>query len=48
MHKENLLHFMDMISGKAAPDFVIDQGVNMIKILCGIYESARTGREVLL
>lgn len=48
IHKQNLLHFMDVINGRAAPDFVIDQGVNMIKILCGIYESARTGREVLL
>ena len=48
IHKANILHFIDVINGKAEPDFVIDQGVNMIKILCGIYESAQTGKEVIL
>lgn len=47
-HKANLLHFIDVLRSNAEPDFVIDQGVNMIKILCGIYESAQTGREVIL
>lgn len=48
IHKANILHFIDVINGKAEPDFVIDQGINMIKILCGIYESAKTGREIVL
>lgn len=47
-HKANILHFIDVINGKAKADFTIEQGVNMIEILCGIYESAYTGKEVLL
>lgn len=47
-HVQNLLHFFDVLEGKAKPDFTIEQGVNMIKILSAIYESSKTGREVLL
>ena len=47
-HAANLVHFIDVLDGKAKPDFLPEQGVNMIKILEGIYESARTGREVAL
>lgn len=47
-HVQNLLHFFDVLEGKAKADFTIDQGVNMIKILCAIYESSRTGKEVTL
>lgn len=47
-HVQNLLHFFDVLEGKAKADFTIDQGVNMIKILCAIYESARTGKEIAL
>ena len=47
-HRANIGHFIDVLEGKAEPVFVIDQGVDMIKILTAIYESAGTGREVLL
>lgn len=47
-HCGNILHFIDVINGKAEPDYTIDQGVNMIKILCAMYESAKTGKEVIL
>lgn len=47
-HKLNLVHFIDVISGKAEPDFVPQQGLDMIKILTAIYQSAQTGREVVL
>lgn len=48
IHKENLLHFFDVVEGRAKPDFVMEQGVDMIKILCAFYESAKTGREIIL
>jgi predicted dehydrogenase len=47
-HQANIQHFVDVINGKAEPMYTIDQGINMIKILCAIYESAETGKEVLL
>ena len=47
-HARNLAHFADVVNGEAKPDFVPQQGVNMIKILNAIYESAQTGREVRL
>lgn len=47
-HPINLRHFFDVLDGKAEPCFVPQQGVDMIKILAGVYESARTGREVVL
>jgi predicted dehydrogenase len=47
-HGENLYHFIDVVMGRAEPSFKIEQGVNMIKILSAIYESARTGSEVKL
>ena len=47
-HEANLRHFADVILNGAEPMFVPQQGVNMIKILEGIYKSAETGREVLL
>ncbi len=47
-HSANLQHFVDVVNQKAKPDYVIDQGVNMIKILEAIYESAKTGKEVIL
>ena len=36
-----------VIDGKK-PIFVGQQGIDMIKILCAIYESAKTGKEVSL
>ena len=47
-HEMNLRHFYDVIGNGAEPDFVPQQGVDMIKILRAIYESAETGREVRL
>ncbi len=47
-HQANLSHFYDVIVDGATPNFVPQQGVNMIKILRAIYESAETGKEVLL
>lgn len=47
-HGANLNHFMDVIIDGVKPDFTADQGVNMIKILCAMYESAKTGKEVRL
>ncbi len=48
IHGANLNHYLDVLDGKVAPDFVPQQGVNMIKILSAVYESARTGKEVQL
>lgn len=47
-HKKCLKHFYDVVIDGVTPGFVPQQGVDMIKILCAIYESAETGREVLL
>ena len=47
-HLGNLQNFADAIEGKAEPVFKVQEGVDMIKILCAIYESAKTGREVVL
>lgn len=46
-HAANLKHFINVIEKGEKPNFTIDQGVNMIKILCAIYESAKTGKEVV-
>lgn len=47
-HAANLVHFVDVVLNGAKPDFEPIQGVNMIKILNAIYDSAKTGKEVLL
>ncbi len=47
-HAENLEHFYKVLQGKAEPCFVPEQGINMIKILCAIYDSAKLGREVII
>ena len=47
-HCTAIRHFADVVLNGAEPIFTPIQGVNMIKILNGIYESAETGREVLL
>ena len=46
-HRVNIGHFIDVLGG-AKPVFVPEQGIDMIKILCAMYESAETGKEVLL
>ena len=47
-HEANIRHFIDVISNGATPDFVPEQGVNMVKILEALYKSAETGREISL
>lgn len=47
-HGENINHFIDVVQQRAEPVFVPKQGVDMIKILSAIYESAESGKEVRL
>ena len=47
-HARAIDHFLHIVLEGAEKDYVPEQGVNMIKILDAIYESAETGREVLL
>lgn len=47
-HAGMLHNFAEVINGNSEPNFVPEQGLDMIKILCAIYESAETGKEVLL
>ena len=47
-HGRNLAHFVVVLQGKAEPAFVPQQGVNMIRILQAMYESAEKGCEVRL
>ena len=47
-HEGNIRHFVDVVLNGTAPIFTTDQGIDMIKILCAIYKSAETGKEVLL
>lgn len=47
-HEKNLRHYVDVVLNGAKPCFEPQQGVDMIKILSAIYESAKTGKEVSL
>ncbi|MBQ6020509.1 MAG: hypothetical protein IJL26_10070 [Clostridia bacterium] len=47
-HRSNLKHFIDVLTEGGEPCYQPQQGVDMIKILCAVYESARTGKEVVL
>lgn len=47
-HERALNHFVDIVLDGAEKDFVPEQGVDMIKLLSAIYESAATGKEVVL
>lgn len=47
-HERNLRNFVDVLVNGADPCYKPQQGIDMIRILCGIYESAETGREVQL
>jgi len=47
-HEANLAHFVDVLNGKCEPEFVPQQGVDMIKILRAMYESAEAGHEIAL
>ena len=41
-------HFVDCVRGDAKSIAPASDGVDIMKILCGVYESARLGREILL
>ena len=47
-HGENLRHFADVVLNGAEPGFVPEQGVDMVKLINALYESAATGREIRL
>ncbi len=47
-HASNIAHFVDVLINGAEPQFVPEQGLNMVKILEAIYKSAKTGKEVQL
>jgi predicted dehydrogenase len=47
-HTANIQHFVECVLGRETPIFTPEQGVDMIKILSAIYESAESGREVIL
>ena len=47
-HEGNIRHFIDVINGKAEPDFTPEQGLNMVKILEALYKSAELGHEIAL
>ena len=47
-HHNNLTHYIDILTKGGEPCFKPQQGVDMIKILCAVYESAKTGKEVVL
>jgi predicted dehydrogenase len=48
IHGKHLHHFIDCLKGRSKPINNPTDGVNMIKILMAIYESAKTGSEVKL
>lgn len=45
-HQKNLFHFIDVLQNRAEPIILPEHGVDMIKILSALYESAATGKEV--
>ncbi len=47
-HHANLCNFVDVLTKGSEPCFKPSQGIDMIKILCAIYKSAETGKEVVL
>lgn len=47
-HEGNIRHFVDVLNGKAEPDFTPEQGLNMVKILEALYKSAELGHEIQL
>lgn len=47
-HMQNILHFIDVVKNGAEPDFVPQQGVEIVKILEAMYKSAELGKEIQL
>lgn len=48
MFNGEISHFVDCVAGRAECISTADDGVVLMKILMGIYESAKTGHEVLI
>ncbi len=46
-HAGAIKHFVDVVQGRAKPDYTSDQGLNLTKIFEAFYQSAKTGKEVL-
>lgn len=47
-HTANIHHFIECVLGREMPIFTPWQGIDMLKILAAIYESAERGREIRL
>ncbi|MFC0329901.1 Gfo/Idh/MocA family protein [Paenibacillus sepulcri] len=47
-HASHLFHFVDVLKGRAEPIILPEHGVDMIKILSAIYESAKQNKEIQL
>ena len=47
-HAANLSHFVDVVLEGKDPCYKPQQGVDMVKILTAIYESAKVGHEIIL
>lgn len=45
-HLYNIKHFVDVVLNGAKPIFIPQEGVNMMKILTGIYQSSELGHEI--
>ncbi len=45
-HEQNLRNFADVVLRGGKPCYVPEQGVDMMKLLCALYQSAATGREI--
>ena len=48
IHMQNILHFIDVVKNGTEPDFVPQQGVEIVKILEAMYKSAELGKEIQL
>nr|WP_243633157.1 Gfo/Idh/MocA family oxidoreductase [Paenibacillus xerothermodurans] len=47
-HGKHIEHFIDCVQNGTQPILLPEHGVDMIKIIMAIYESARTGEAVKL
>jgi predicted dehydrogenase len=47
-HASHIFHFVDVLQGRVEPIIVPEHGVDMIKILSAIYESAKQNKEIRL
>ena len=45
-HGENIHHFVDVVLNGAEPNFVPQQGIDVLKVIAGIYRSAEQGAEI--